>query len=381
MPSALFKLDMFEGPLDLLLHLINKHKLDIHDIEISVLLDQYLEYMAALDHEDLEDAADFLEMAARLVYIKAVSLLPVENEGEALKKELEGSLIEYSLCKMAAARLRESYIGGEVFVREPVKLPVNKTFTGEKDPMSLLEAYLGIGEKARKMRPLRAEIFRPIVSHKIVSVTSKIIHVLKMLFTEGVCELERLYDGSETKSERVAVFLAVLELTKSGRIFLDDDNSKVFMNSAARRKRISSDFDRAEAAQETAEAVTEPQVTPEPDLPENGGAIWEDKGEEKDFEDAEEEPFQERTAEKRTGYRAESIRTVGIRLARPAVMEEVPADGNTPDPGTDEVAEEDEPFIPDSVKPGSRPNFFAVGRYRWGWSPTLRYWRYGLRRY
>lgn len=73
MSAAQFKLDMFEGPLDLLLHLISKHKLNIYDIEISLLLEQYMDYINDLDHEDYEDAADFLEMAARLIYIKTCS--------------------------------------------------------------------------------------------------------------------------------------------------------------------------------------------------------------------------------------------------------------------------------------------------------------------
>ena len=145
MSTAQFKLDMFEGPLDLLLHLISKHKLNIYDIEIAVLLEQYLEYMAGLEEEDYEDAADFLEMAARLIYIKTVSLLPKDNEGEALKKELEGSLIEYSLCKMAAARLQEQYAGGEIFVRNPIKLPVDKTCTGEREPEELLKQASACG--------------------------------------------------------------------------------------------------------------------------------------------------------------------------------------------------------------------------------------------
>ncbi len=246
MTSAQFKLDMFEGPLDLLLHLISKHKLNIYDIEITLLLEQYLEYMDSLDHEDYEDAADFLEMAARLIYIKTVSLLPQDNEGEELKKELEGRIIEYSLCKLAAARLKESYVGGEVFVREPVKLPVNKTFTGEKDPEELLLAYLGMNEKTRNSKPLRADMFQPIVSQKIVSVTSKIIFILKKLYTTGSFEMDRLYDGMTVKSERVATFLAVLELTKSGRIFLNEDNSMVYMNSAAKKGRLTSDFDKQE---------------------------------------------------------------------------------------------------------------------------------------
>ncbi|WP_294472957.1 ScpA family protein [uncultured Ruminococcus sp.] len=256
MSAALFKLDMFEGPLDLLLHLITKHKLNIYDIEIAVLLEQYLEYMEGLEEEDFEDAADFLEMAARLIYIKTASLLPRENEGEELKKELQGSLIEYSLCKMAAAKLKEIYAGGEIFVRQPMKLPVNKTFTGTMDKQKLYDAYLGMSAKARKVKPLRAEMFSPIVSHRIVSVTSKIIHVLKMLITQGECFLTSMYDGCADKSERVAVFLAVLELTKSGRIFLNDDNTRVYMNSAAKKRKIVSHFDEAEIeAEEAARAA------------------------------------------------------------------------------------------------------------------------------
>ena len=287
MSAALFKLDMFEGPLDLLLHLITKHKLNIYDIEIAVLLEQYLEYMEGLEEEDFEDAADFLEMAARLIYIKTASLLPRENEGEELKKELQGSLIEYSLCKMAAAKLKEIYAGGEIFVRQPMKLPVNKTFTGTMDKQKLYDAYLGMSAKARKVKPLRAEMFSPIVSHRIVSVTSKIIHVLKMLITQGECFLTSMYDGCADKSERVAVFLAVLELTKSGRIFLNDDNTRVYMNSAAKKRKIVSHFDEAEIeAEEAARAAN--SALEEVTAPYGGGA---EEGE-KDALTAEENPSQ-----------------------------------------------------------------------------------------
>lgn len=89
MSAAQFKLDMFEGPLDLLLHLISKHKLNIYDIEISLLLEQYMDYINDLDHEDYEDAADFLEMAARLIYIKTCSLLPHDESQKSLKKSLK----------------------------------------------------------------------------------------------------------------------------------------------------------------------------------------------------------------------------------------------------------------------------------------------------
>lgn len=102
MEQISFKLEVFEGPLDLLLHLISKHKLNINDIPITELLDQYLDYISRMSEQNMEIAGEFLEMAARLVYIKTVSLLPQKEEAEQLKKELQGRLIEYSLCKKTA---------------------------------------------------------------------------------------------------------------------------------------------------------------------------------------------------------------------------------------------------------------------------------------
>ncbi|WP_459812651.1 segregation and condensation protein A [Hominimerdicola sp. 21CYCFAH17_S] len=225
-----FKLDSFEGPLDLLLHLISKHKLNIYDIEISLLLEQYMEYMNCLESDDYESAADFLEMAARLIYIKTCSLLPQPEEAAELKKELEGRIIEYSLCKKAASELKKIYAGGDIFVRQPVKFPVNKAYTRTHQVSVLYEAYMGISSKIKKYKPLRANVFSPIVSHRIVSVTSKIIFVLKKLYKTGECEMTRLYSGITDKSEKVATFLAVLELTKSGRIYINDDNTLIRFN-------------------------------------------------------------------------------------------------------------------------------------------------------
>ena len=99
MESLSFHLSDFEGPLDLLLHLIAKHKLNILDIEISELLRQYLLFIENREDKDLEVRSEFLEMAARLVHIKTVSLLPKhEEEAEDLKKTLTGELMEYRLC-------------------------------------------------------------------------------------------------------------------------------------------------------------------------------------------------------------------------------------------------------------------------------------------
>lgn len=141
MAEILFKLTVFEGPMNLLLHLITKHKLSIHDIPIITLLEQYLNYMDQMAEMDMEITGEFLEMAARLIYIKTISLLPVPEEAEEMKQELQGRLIEYSLCKQAASLLREQYQGSAVFVRKPMKLEIDNTYALIHDSQELLDSY------------------------------------------------------------------------------------------------------------------------------------------------------------------------------------------------------------------------------------------------
>ena len=107
MEAISYKLDVFEGPMDLLLHLISKHKLNIYDIPIIELVTQYVDYVKRMQEEDMYVASEFLEMAARLVYIKTVSLLPVYEEAEELKKELTGELLEYRDCQIMAGKLAQ----------------------------------------------------------------------------------------------------------------------------------------------------------------------------------------------------------------------------------------------------------------------------------
>lgn len=229
MEQMSFKLEIFEGPLDLLLHLISKHKLNINDIPIVTLLDQYMEYIDRMSEQNMEIAGEFLEMAARLVYIKTVSLLPQHEEAEQLKKELQGKLIEYSLCKKAAELMKERYIGNVHAVRKPLKIEFDNTYTLVHEPQELLDAYLKIQIKPQNEK-IRTEAFNTIVKKKIVSVTSKIIYVLRHLYKSGNCMMEGLFEGMTDRSERVATFLAILELTKSGRIWLNDDNTIITFN-------------------------------------------------------------------------------------------------------------------------------------------------------
>ena len=229
MEQMSFKLEIFEGPLDLLLHLISKHKLNINDIPIVTLLDQYMEYIDRMSEQNMEIAGEFLEMAARLVYIKTVSLLPQHEEAEQLKKELQGKLIEYSLCKKAAELMKERYIGNAHAVRKPLKFEFDNTYTLTHEQQELLDAYLKIQVKPQNEK-IRTEAFNTIVKKKIVSVTSKIIYVLRHLYKSGSCMMDGLFDGMTNRSERVATFLAILELTKSGRIWLNDDNTVITFN-------------------------------------------------------------------------------------------------------------------------------------------------------
>lgn len=230
MSEVLFRLEGFEGPLDLLLFLISKHKLNINDIQISVLLDQYLEYIDGIDAYDFEYAGDFLEMAARLILIKTLSLLPKRDEAAEMKRELEGRLIEYSLCKQAAAKLSLTYVGDKVFVRRPVELPISKTYTKTHAPEELTQAYRMIFDRRMRSRPVEASQFKPIVSHRIVSVAAGIVRVLRRLYKTGSCPVSEMFSEIDGKSERIAAFLAVLELTKSGRIIISDDNKTITFN-------------------------------------------------------------------------------------------------------------------------------------------------------
>ena len=145
MQKISFKLEVFEGPMDLLLSLISKHKLNIYDIEISSLLEQYLAYLDQCREQDLELAGEFLEMAARLIYIKTASLLPRPEEAQKEKQALQGALIEYALCKQAAQVLAQRYVGGKIYTRPPMEIAVSAAYARTHLPYVLLERH---GQKA-----------------------------------------------------------------------------------------------------------------------------------------------------------------------------------------------------------------------------------------
>lgn len=230
METITYKLDVYEGPLDVLLNLIIKHKLNIYDIEISKLLEQYMLYIDEVHRQNLEVAGEFLEMAARLIYIKTAALLPKPEEAEQLKKELEGELIELSLCRLAAQALAERSTG-DIFVRKPMEIKADTTYTLIHDPEILVMAYKSISPQKIKAEIKKVHIenkINAVVKRRIVPVMTKVVHILRELYSTGEVSMDKLYDGVRDRSERVATFLAVLELTRFGRITISDDNTAIF---------------------------------------------------------------------------------------------------------------------------------------------------------
>ena len=221
-----FKLENleFEGPLDLMLLLIQKHKLNIQDIEITVLLDQFLLYLERMTEADIEVTAEFLDAAARLVLIKSAALLP-KDESEKMKKELQGALIEYALCKTMAEKLKKRWVGDAVYVRQPMELEIDSAYHGTHQPEEIPFAYSAVSKRA-KMKSETPRSLAPIVAKSYVTVYTGVVIVLKSLLTRQKVTLGELYKG-RPRSYRVSIFLAVLELSKAGRIVISEDGESV----------------------------------------------------------------------------------------------------------------------------------------------------------
>ncbi len=218
-----YKIEGFEGPLDLLLQLIARNKMNIYDIPLTELIDQYLEQIKLYETEEMELASEFLEMASRLIYIKTVSLLPRHDEIVELKEELTGELLEYMVCKQIAEKLGTMQTGFDKFSKKPDEIDFPKTYELTHSKDLIYVSYLqAIGRGKRRLPPSTAP-FQKIVAKKIVAVSTKIVFVIRNLFSGGKKKLSSLYKTAQSRSELVATFLAVLELCKANRIKIDGD--------------------------------------------------------------------------------------------------------------------------------------------------------------
>lgn len=158
MEKLTYQLEAFEGPLDLLLYLIRKNKLNICDIPIAEVLDQYMAQINAAKAENMDVASEFLEMATRLVYIKTVYLLPKHEEADQMKAELSGQLLEYEECKRVAALLKEKF-QMDYFVRVPEEIEPDYTYRRHHLPEELYNAYVNTLGKSKFLRNLLKKAF------------------------------------------------------------------------------------------------------------------------------------------------------------------------------------------------------------------------------
>ena len=217
MEKISYQLGVFEGPLDLLLTLLSKNKVSIYDVSISLLLEQYMEHIRAMQELDMDVASEFLDMAARLVYLKTVSLLPKHEEEKELRQQLAGELMEYQLCRQMAGELSKQFTFDRM-TRKPLEIPMDHTYRRPHKPEEIRQAYLSAAGRGKRFQPPPAESFDGIVSRPIVSVTSQIVFVLRRLWKKGKISYSRLFGEKHQRSERVAAFLAVLELIMGKRI-------------------------------------------------------------------------------------------------------------------------------------------------------------------
>jgi segregation and condensation protein A len=223
MEKLSFRLPVFEGPLDALLYLISKNKLDIYDVSISELLSQYLEYLSAMNEMNLDITSDFLEMASRLVQIKSAMLLPKPEIGETQRDEFIATLIGYKTCKAMAHELTLLSGGIDSFIRAPQQIKHDEGYNCSHEKYELYKAYLLFGKRIKSSQPPTKEEFRGVVGRSIVSVAARIVHIIRQLIKGGHRSFNSMFDDSTGRSEAVATFLAVLELVKSKKIFIDDD--------------------------------------------------------------------------------------------------------------------------------------------------------------
>ncbi len=233
MKQIAFKLQMFEGPLDLLMHLINKNKVSIYDIPISEITEQYLDYISDMEYYDIEVSSEFLVLAANLLYIKSKLILPKDSddeEEEDPRLELTKRLEEYKRMKMAATYLSEQEAtGGNVYFKyrdyiQPILIDESlKLVTID----SLKEAAENVVYLINRKKPVSASSFKDIVAHEPVRVFTKVRDFVQRFLKKRKIKFFDLFRNVRTRDEAVASFLAVLELVKMNRVKVEDNSGSV----------------------------------------------------------------------------------------------------------------------------------------------------------
>ena len=228
------EMEDFNGPLDVILLLLSKNKIEIEDVSITAILEQYLAYLDEMKRLDIEIASEFITMASHLMLIKTKMLLSASEQAEA---ESEMELLRQSLVerqrKETLEQLRQAVqflearneIGRAVFTKGPEPLPKSTTYQYRHEPADLLRALAAVAERRRRRLPPPVTSFQGIVGKEPFPVTRKAKEVIRRLVLHGVMRLRQLFQDSRSRSEIVATFLAVLELCRTSSVWLTDDGT------------------------------------------------------------------------------------------------------------------------------------------------------------
>ena len=225
------RLDNFEGPLDLLCHLVDKNKMDINEVSISQITDQYIEYINAMQELNLDITSEFLVMASTLVYLKSKSLLPkqVEDEAELTEEELIHRIIEYKKYKDISKKLKEQFeLYSKRFYKVPDKIELPSRKLEEKYSKDLLEqAYKKLIERNEEKVNRNAINIEKIAIVETVTVTSKVKDIFRELVKKPRFIFNKLCKTKEyTKLETVTAFTGLLELTRRNKVVTEQE--KIF---------------------------------------------------------------------------------------------------------------------------------------------------------
>lgn len=228
------EMEDFEGPLDVIFLLLSKNKIEIQDVSITAILEQYLAYLEEMKRLDMDIASEFITMASHLMLIKTKMLL---SAAEAAEAQSELDLLRQSLIERQRKEAQEqiriavSYleprneIGRCVFTKEPEPLRRDQSYRYKHEPLDLLKALDAIAERNRRQLPPPTANFKGIVGKEPYPVTKKATQLLHRLILRGVEKLKNLFRGSKSRSEIVATFIAILEMCKTGSVVLEDDHS------------------------------------------------------------------------------------------------------------------------------------------------------------
>lgn len=222
----LLKIDNFEGPLDLLCHLIDKNKMDIYDINLSEITDQYIEYLKKQEELNLEIASEFLVMASTLLYLKSKKLLPKQEdeEEELTEEELIRRIIEYKKFKEISKKLKENYLeysNRYYKLQEEIKLPKQK-LEKEYEKNTIPDIYSNLVKRNEEKVNQNAKNIEKIAITDNYTVASKVKEMYKVLIKQKRFIFNKLFSiNKRNKQEVVTAFSGLLELSRRNKVETD----------------------------------------------------------------------------------------------------------------------------------------------------------------